>query len=327
MKSICIAIILAFFSSLWGLTPSDIAGVWKSPSRLIYFGSGGGGDSEDFDMAYALYYGWYYDDGVTSDSSNIEAVKKNAASSRFPQEFNLTFKQLQDGDTYLNAYEILLHDKNSAHSMGDNIIKTPIVAVGDELYSTFYIKKALDGDTFYECVNGSRDILINGRLDCKNIYSYYTHKDDTYKIRYWETSMDREAFSGDGEQYVTFTAGKGVFRVPKFIESCGVRYTCTTGRRKRVRNVEKCESPNFNKVDKTGRIAVYGNSIATRCTGAAKSDYLSIIAKQNAMKKSPPPPLFIDENDDSYYTKLIDDDISALQKDIEQLYSDISSLK
>lgn len=327
MKNIFSVLTLLFLYNLWALTPSSIAGVWKSPSRLIFFGDGVNNEDTDFSLAYALYYGWYYDFAVTSNTTNIEGVKKNSASSYFPQEFEVAFEQFESTGDYLNAYEVIIKDKNASKSFGGEVIKIPIAVIDDALYSDFYIKKSLDGDYFYESVNSVRGILMNGRVNKENIFCYYIHNEDTYKIRYWKSTMDKNTFS-DGDnyanQYVTFKGDKGVFRVPKFIESCGVLYTCTTGRRKKVRNVQKCNTPDLSKCDKTGVIIAAGDNIAKKCSENTKEQMLSIIDKQNKMRKPNPPPLFIDEADENYYNKIIGDDLKDLENEIKLLETTIN---
>lgn len=314
----------------YSVVPEGFSGVWQSPSRFFCFSADDSSDNK-IDLAFALYYGWYLDRAVTSDEKDPSiGIKKNSASASFPQELKISFKQLECDGALIAAYELTIN--NTPIKKSDSPAIIPLAAIGDTLYSNFFIKRQIDGDDFFQAVNHYKNIPTNGRVDQENIICYYVHKDLTFEIRYWKTEMTREAFesaqnkNGDSadnkansDPLVTFSPKSGgVFRVPKFVDSAGALYTSTTGRRKKVRNVKLIDRPTFISND-TAQIVPKGTPFAKKRPEINRTDFINLIEEQNKARKPSPPPLFIDEIENIDYTGLIDDDLKELKDAIDAL--------
>lgn len=258
--AIAVALILGLCiiaSNTQASVPDAIKGIWKSENRLLYFGDGSTGavttTSDDFLMALALYYTWYYDAAVFSDTSQIVAKKKNAASSSFPEEFHISFKQLQNNEGFVPAYELTVTDASLGKSLARQNAIIPIAAVNDELFLDFYIKSTFGLDTFYQSVNTARDIAMNGRVDAPSLTCILTHNGAAYATRYWLAPEDAiRAMSEEGmeglnlNEKVTFQGVKAILQEPKYFFSCGALYTSAVGRRKKARNVKLLTREEFS---------------------------------------------------------------------------------
>lgn len=344
--AIMLALVLglcAIASNTQASVPEAIKGIWKSDNKLIYFGDGVTGaitsTTDEFLMALGLYYTWYYDLAAFSDTSQIVAKKKNAASSSFPEEFHISFKQLQNSEGFVSAYELTVTDASLGRSLENQSISIPIAAVDNELFLDFYIKNKVGQDTFYQSVNSARDIAMNGRVDAGSLECILVHNGAAYETRYWKapiSEINGEVIteeSGAFKEKVTFQGVKAILEEPKYITSCGVLYTCATGRRKKARNVKHLTPEEFaTKVgeEQSGNsIVIKGESAFKKLDGAGieklvsggnpsnadalkaaisqdgatvtKAQFLSMIDALNSRRVSDPKPLFPVK---TYYDKM-----------------------
>lgn len=154
--------------------------------------------------------------------------------------------------------------------------------------------------------------IANGILICpptnkSELLSYYVDDDKIYKIRYWQTDMEF-----DSSAKASFSDDNKTFYVPKHIKIADKTFTCTVGRRTKIRNIEKSSSfekkCTFNSVlvqtsyfdqenqqtlsftSKTSTICAFGDAYLTLSDGTRTIE--EIIENQNSQKKPSPAPLF-----------------------------------
>lgn len=322
-------------------TPDSVKGLWKNATRLLCFTDADPSTQESgsltttktsgLSMASCLYYGWYYDtvasqgESTKNSEGNGEQRKPNAATSRTVRSLHTTFQQIENGTgtgNYLNAYELTIDDA------GEQSVY-PVAVIDNGLYTDFFIKQENGEDAFYQTVNSSDNIRINGRVNQQNIYCYYVHKGVVYKIRYWAVKSDSFVANGQQNSDVSFRVGKGkdtrAFVIPRFIVSCSVYYTCVVGRRKVARNIEIVDPASYKNIlqknaHTSGNILAIGQPSFTKVQGSANdaAQFKEIIAHQNSMRKKDQPPLFKDDDFPPNYDGIMDKDIEELHKEIDK---------
>ena len=166
-------------------------------------------------------------------------------------------------------------------------------------------KNVLNG--FWQDCGIANGILICPPTNKTELLSYYVDDDKIYKIRYWQTDMEFDASAK-----ANFSDDNKTFYVPKHIKIADKTFTCTLGRRTKIRNIEKSNSfeqnCTFNSIliQKTyfdeenqqesilttqdSTICAFGDAYLTLTDGTRSIE--EIIANQNSQKKPAAPPVF-----------------------------------
>ena len=286
-------------------TPEELHGIWQGDDRIVFFGS-----ENQFSVILKLYYGWYYDSAA--DSEPEKPFRKNAASSVQPQEIHVEFERLSENAP---AYEItVIYDKKT-------MSKIPVAVLDDGLYLDFMIRNdqkeagvtadsnaGINGTAenadensvfsqetaapfingFWQGITAKSTIRISPEKNRGQLFSWYITDDAAYRLTFWQTDMD-----ADEAAQAVFSDGERIFTIKKFISSGGENYTCATGRRTLIRNIEKF--PEYAKeitTDRTGTILVSGKPAFTRADETSKAELENIVRQANARRKPDPPPLF-----------------------------------
>ena len=286
-------------------TPEELQGIWQGDDRIVFFGS-----ENQFSVILKLYYGWYYDSAAVSEPE--KPFRKNAASSVQPQEIHVEFERLSENAP---AYEItVIYDKKT-------MSKIPVAVLDDGLYLDFMIRNdqkeagvtadsnaGINGTAenadensvfsqeaaapfingFWQGITAKSTIRISPEKNRGQLFSWYITDDAAYRLTFWQTDMD-----ADEAAQAVFSDGERIFTIKKFISSGGENYTCATGRRTLIRNIEKF--PEYAKeitTDRTGTILVSGKPAFTRADETSKAEIENIVRQANARRKPDPPPLF-----------------------------------
>lgn len=317
--------------------PPLLLGAWESGDRIIFFdetdetdGAIDGATVADTQKPAALfsailktYYGWFYDRAA-------EPVSYSQATRRFrctatpadAERISVLFEPLLSwmGDEEISgrqmssvnsgAWEIVLR-----HSKRE-ITRIPVAVIDGKLYLDFLIKgnevtnssEAQSGDNkvqgYWKGVSQKRGVLVAPLDTAENLYSYYFVDGAVYTLRYWKTNVDFV------DTEASFKDGDYDFRVAKHLVSCGEVYTCATGRRTVIRNIEKSSSLNKNMtLDSTGTICAFGEPYLVKSNGIqSEENLMSIVASANSRRKPDPPPLFPPSDVNWYW-----DDIHRLE--------------
>ena len=260
--------------------PALLSGIWANDSRYVVFGSGYRAEESGKpipDIVLRTFYQWYDDRaGESGEYSAKVSRDRNAAETRSAEEMELRFTPLtdelfmpeygqgvvqEDGDVLYaegknsGAWDIEV--KYSGHKLGgEDTYHIPVAVIGNRLYLNFAIKGEdsdsvptsglLDGVTIqaenllegYWRDNGSANgIMVCPPVTNTELLSYYITNNSVYHIRYWETDMEY-----DPEAEALFTDGDVTYSVPKHLRAAQKTYTCTLGRRTRIRNIDKSTS-------------------------------------------------------------------------------------
>ncbi|MBQ3800081.1 MAG: hypothetical protein II837_07290, partial [Treponema sp.] len=97
---------------------------------------------------------------------------------------------------------------------------------------TIQAENLLDG--YWRDAGSANGVLVCPPVTNTELLSYYVANNAVYHIRYWETDME---YNPDAE--ALFTDGDVTYSVPRHLRSADKTYTCTLGRRTRIRNIEK----------------------------------------------------------------------------------------
>ncbi len=257
--------------------PLMLGGIWANDSRYVVFDTGylsGSTKHPLTDIVLRTFYQWYNDRAAESheysakinrDRNNVETGVSEEIELHFTpltyelftSDYNMPVVQ-EDGDVLIaenqnsGAWDIEV--KYSGHKIGgEDTYHVPVAVIGNKLYLKFAVKEEdsdsvpsgglLDGitiqsenlyDGYWLDAGNANGILVCPPVTNKELLSYYVTNDCVYHIRYWRTDMEYDA-----KTQAVFTDGDKTFSVPKHLLSAGVTYTCTLGRRTRIRNITK----------------------------------------------------------------------------------------
>lgn len=212
-------------SNIQNKIPFELLGVWEGKDRFIFF------DSENnLAIAHKMFYGWYTDISASSTLPENFSKTKNDASSQIIQKPIIKCSKLTENSL---VFELEVQfSKNHKNLIPLCIIDDKIYL--DFLYKTEIINENNDFSGFYQGVNAKNTIGISEEIDKQNVQCFYIDDSVIYNLHFWKTDMDYEKSAS-----VTFNDSEKIFKIQKHIKSAENIYTCATGKRKRIRNVEK----------------------------------------------------------------------------------------
>ncbi len=225
-------------------------------------------------ISLKTFYGWYDDRAVEDEKFSRENPREtNDATQKNPAgTVTIKFVPLTD-ELFMQAEKSVVQDDGDIltaenfpsgawnlemkFSGQKEIYRVPVAVLDGKLYLNFLIKtedsdnvsvdSSLNGISlspsnpllgFWQDFGSSSGILSSPPWSRTEIFSYFVTDSFVYKIRYWRTDMEF-----DGEKKALFSDGSETFSVPKHLRVAGETFTCVTGRRTRIRSVEK--STNF----------------------------------------------------------------------------------
>lgn len=281
--------------------PACFGGIWENDDRYLLFTENvfektdEDKNQNNYIWIYLkTFYGWYTDRAAEPSSISKDSVKDhNDTVFLDNQNIQIEFKSLFQTDN-ASAWEIIL----SYPRIKEKTI-IPVAVIGNEIYLDFALNTTLPEfkDSQNPLVGSwSRQALSTGLKVSQprikdSLYSMYITQSGIYYIRYWQTDMPystEKAYFSDGITY----------SVPKHIQSAGKVYTCVTGRRTTIRNVEKTSQNLENyKIDQSGSIMVFGKPYSTKINErAGRKEILEIVEKNNSRRAPYPDPPFPPSN-------------------------------
>lgn len=249
--------------------PELLKGVWKNSGRYVSFDTGFGTEHSAVpQIVLRAFYGWYGDRAAESASySEKNPRDRNNTTAQSPaQEISIRYvpltaelfpegsgtgAELADG-TVLYAQEIPSGAWNLEITFPGHRepYTVPVAVIGGSLYLSFALRQADSGFVlfspdvpqagqpelggFWQDPGSSSGILISPPVQNEELLSYYVTDSAVYKIRYWQTDMDF-----DRERKAVFSDGSETHSVPAHLKVAGKTFTCVTGRRSRIRNIQK----------------------------------------------------------------------------------------
>ena len=324
--------------------PALLSGIWENTDRYVVFNTGYFSSESGRAIATFVlrtFYQWYDDrpaesteyavsfarDRNDAETEKVEIVELHftpLTDELFLQSYNKPVTQ-EDGDTLFaetaNSGAWDMEIKFAGRKLGGvDTYHIPIAVIGNKLYLHFAIKREdsdsvpqsslLNGITiqsenllggFWRDVGNANGILIAPPVTNTELLSYFITNEAVYHIRYWRTDMPFDA-----EAEALFTDGDKTYHVPKHLRVADNVYTCTLGRRTRIRNIDKSaglpQTHTLNTVlvekhqtDAEGRANSYTVRTATICafgepylTLTDGSQTLQEIITKNNERRHPP---------------------------------------
>lgn len=281
--------------------PPLMAGLWENSQRVVSFES-----LDSAQVVLKLFYGWYYDRAAepsatrgTEDvlqSEDVPSRPRNDATSPQAQHLLVEFQPLIPETETSGAWNIWITYPETRVKQA-----IPVAVFDGKLYVDFFLAQDMSPAVFYQGSSNTQGISIAQPLLAKEVFSYLVTGSRMYKIRYWETDMEY-----DQTGYALLTGEDGSYEVPKHLLIGNKVYTCVTGRRVDIRNVEEVphDISNFT-LSSDNRIVVQREAYLSKMAETA-SELYQLIAEANS-RKAPPPPSPIPLGDlDFHYDEIND---------------------
>ncbi len=287
--------------------PDLLAGVWQGKDRLVLFGK----DGNEYAAVLRVFYAWYNDRAAEPASyAEYASRDRNNAGSGRAEHIEIKYITLAENESRTaGAYELqVLYPGEKSY------VYVPLAVIGKHIYLDFLVKgsaaqvdvnpvlssisrttdaqgrvtESLDLEGFWRDCGASSGLLVSPPYIDKERTGYYFYDNAFYHIRYWETDMPY-SYAKAG-----FTDGDKSFVVDKYVRSAGKVYTCCTGRRTQIRNIQKSsELSGTYLFDSDGVICAFGSPYLVRMDGKENRDDLQgIIEETNARHKPPQKPPF-----------------------------------
>ena len=288
-----------------GEIPDLLAGIWQGKDRLVLFGK----DGNEFAAVLRVFNGWYNDRAAEPASYADYATRdRNDATSRTAEHIEISYITIAENLSHTaGAYELQVLYPNAK-----SYVYIPIAVIGSEIYLDFLVKGSAqsvdynpvltsrqadaqgqvrnepDLEGFWRDCGGASGLLVSPPNFKKERTGYYFFNNSFYHIRYWETDMPY-TYAKAG-----FTDGEQSFVVDKYVRSAGKVFTCCTGRRTQIRNIDKStELPGKFFFDSDGVICAFGLPYLVRMEGKdSRTDLQKITEETNARRKPPQKPPF-----------------------------------
>lgn len=267
--------------------PKPLEGIWQGNDRLVLFN-----DKAPISIVLRVFYQWY-DDRAAEPSSfaQISSRDRNDTISSHPENIEVKFFTLFENESKTAG----IYELSVKYPKIKNVVYIPIAVIDNQLYLTFLMRENINypdlesnKDFYLKDYGVSNGITISPPIIKDEIISYYVTGNSVYHIRYWESKMD---FS---EEKAEFSTEEKNFFVDKFIKAGGKIYTCTTGRSKKIRNIQKSTfiSENFI-IDNDSVIYAYGKPYLIKVPSQkTEKDFCTIVESNNSKRKPPQTPPF-----------------------------------
>lgn len=230
IKKILLFVVLIFSFNAFSQNqkiPNELKGIWEGDDRFIFFGE------EDFALAHKIFYGWYTDISALNPIPEDFSKEKNDASSQKILTPEINFSQIEEN---IPAWEMTIFFDKKTKSV------IPLCIIENQIFLDFYIKSQNEQNQnkknenlygFFKGVNTKNTIGLSKNPEKQNISCFYITDSAFYNLHFWQTDMP---FTNEK---AVFNDKENIFEIEKHIKSAGLIYTCTTGKRKNIRNVEK----------------------------------------------------------------------------------------
>lgn len=276
--------------------PSLLKGLWEGSDRIVLFSDSSEKESiTDCSIVLKTFYGWYDDRNAEPEYFSKNTPRdRNNTTSKESESMIFTIETIcEDSRKTCGAYLLTFY-------FGKESITIPAAVLDQKLYLNFLVKEKNSEGTGENFMNGfwrnpgnANGILSSKGRNAKELQSIYFNNNDVYHIRYWQTDME----AGKDEiknAKAEFTDGKNTFYVDKFIQTGNLLYTCTTGRSKTIRNIQKSHSNTMKfTVDDEKTICILEKEyLAMKNPSATENDLMKTVIENNKLKHPAPKPLF-----------------------------------
>lgn len=282
--------------------PPLLDGIWQGSDRLLLFSRS---EYNEYACVLRTFYQWYDDRAAESARYEQLSTRDRNDTTVTPAEHitvrYITLCENQSGTA--GAYELVVTYPNKKDD-----VYIPVAVIDDKLYLDFMLRGSAlvtDFDTFiplperteegerseldgywrsFSCASG---ITISPPFMADELTSYYINGSAVYQIRYWLSEMDYSY------EQAGFSDGEEKFAVDKYLRAAGNVYTCTTGKRSQIRNINKSNSlRKETTVDTDSVICGFGNPYLIKTTEKGQAELQKIIDRNNERRHPPLQPVF-----------------------------------
>ena len=272
--------------------PEELKGIWKSSDRYIFFG-----EKMDFSVILKMYYTWYYDVASSTSLPDDFVKDKNNASFHETKDQKIVLRKLNKN---VPAWELSVqHGKNE-----ETVI--PLCVFQNKIYLDFLVKDFSQNEDdsflgFFQGVSAKEQIRLSKQNEKENIFCYFITPSSIYRIRFWQTDMEYQE-----DALATFNDSEKIFKIRKHIKSCGKTYTCATGKRERIRNVEKfTQIPKEFLINSQEGIIPVGKPVYEKEENPANIEELIQIVKEANKNRHPMPKSPFEKHEVDWHWPLI----------------------
>ncbi len=271
------------------LVPEILQGVWQGSDRLLLFN----GEDAAFACVLRVFYRWYDDRAAESEQyAQVSSRDRNNTTSSHPENITIDFKTLYENTSKTaGAYELRVRYPSSKEYS-----YIPLAVVNGSVYLNFFLKEdslvqtESPSQTFFlSDYSAASGITISPPVIKKELLSYLVDGSDSYPVRYWLSDVeftDRAEFL---EQTAQLSDGEKTYTVPKYLQTAGRLYTCTTGRRSEIRNVHKNTALPYDFItDDEHKIYAYSTPYLVYVPGTGNFEQLNSAVKETNSKRHPP---------------------------------------
>ncbi len=291
--------------------PDLLSGIWQGSDRLLLFGR----DGNEFALVLREFYGLYADRAVEPVRyAELSTRPRNDATAKNAEKISVRYVTIAENVSHTaGAYELEIAYPAPTKS-GFETVVVPVCVIDEKLYLDFLVRGSaeytdsqltLSGtdsavgeenagveipaqEGFWRDCGAAGGIQVSPPVIAEELTGYYVADGAFYHIRYWKTEMPYK-YDKAG-----FTDGEKNYTVDKYMRVAGNVYTCATGRRTQIRNIEKSASlPSPHVFDRDNVICALGMPYLERIESADSREGLQAIVDENNARCAPlPKPLF-----------------------------------
>lgn len=281
--------------------PDLLAGIWQGSDRLLLFGK----ENSEFACVLREFYGRYADRAAEpARYAELSTRTRNDATHASTEHIVVRYSTIaENAARTAGAYELIMQ-----YSQQKKAVHIPVCVIDGKLYLDFLVhgsasytdrEKILASSSsgvteipsdegFWRDCGAASGILIAPPVIDKELVSYYFADGFYYHIRYWLCEMPytyEKAYFSDGEKS---------FSVDKYVRIAGNVYTCATGRRTQIRNIEKASALVATAAFDSDRVFLaFGEPYLVRVDAdGSQETLLASVDETNAQRAPLPKPLF-----------------------------------
>lgn len=297
--------------------PELLAGIWQGSDRLLFLGdsddagnaSGAESTADECSLVLRLFYGWYADRAVEPERyASLSPRLRNDATARASEHISVRYVTIAENTSHTaGAYEL----EFTYPGLKEPVL-IPVCVIDGNLYMDFLVRGSAEytdrtagfpesagggegsgvteipaAEGFWRDCGVAKGITVSPPVLDDELTGYYVADGAYYHIRYWLTDMP---YSYDK---AGFTDGDKSYAVDKYMRVAGRVYTCATGRRTQIRNIEKSVSMPSAVFDSEYVICAFGEPYLLRLEGkSTREDLQALVDEANARRAPLPKPVF-----------------------------------
>ena len=319
MKKLTVLFALFFTAGIFfAQIPDSLYGIWEGKDRFVFFEQSQDNQTPQITIVLKAFYGWYYD-RAAEPQSYAEKEKRviNDATTKKAEQVYFAVKQIDGAENAKDVFELVLGYSKFQKSY------VPVAIIDGKMYLDFYIRQfnstnaaetqtGSEANLVSEDYNGiwrgnvkSEGIKVSEQGEKENIGCWIIDGEELYDVRYWKTDMDYSDVD------VSFVYGDKSFIVKRHLNSAGCRYSCTSGRSRKVRNTQppfKFNAENYVFNSERTVLAADKTPYLVQIADKKRFEELIQIVKAVNSRKSPAPKPLFEKDSIEWHWQLLEEE-------------------